>query len=325
MKNLSAASHKKTSHVDIANNSGDKSFQSQQTPDSWTILLYYKYVAIELPQKFAYDHLKLCQELGLKGRILVADEGINGTVGGPKSVTDEYMKIMKADPRFSDMQWKISEGSNESFKKMFVRYRKELVTLEIAEKIDPNQDGGKYLQPEELKKMYDDQEDFVIIDMRNGYEAEIGRFKNAITLNMKVFKELPGIVEKELKQFQNKKVVTYCTGGIRCEKASALLKKRGFKDVYQLEGGVAKYGQKFPNDYWEGKLFVFDERMAVPINSPGQEKVIAKCLHCQKPWDDYINCTNAKCNKLIILCNDCRISYHDGCSEDCSKKPRAQK
>lgn len=295
-----------------------------QTAD-WTILLYYKYVPIELPEKFAYEHLKLCKSLGLKGRILVADEGINGTVGGPQAITDEYMRIMREDKRFADMEFKISSGPANSFKKMFVRYRPELVTLGIGEKIDPPKDGGTYLEPEELKQMYDRNEDFVIVDMRNAYEAKIGQFKNAVTLNMQVFKELPEIIEKELKRYQDKKVVTYCTGGIRCEKASSLLKKKGFKNVYQLHGGAAKYGQKFPDDYWEGKLFVFDERMAMPINSPGHEKIIAACLHCGKPWDDYINCTNAQCNRLIILCSDCRIKWNDGCSKKCSKKTRKEK
>lgn len=287
----------------------------------WKILLYYKYVHIQNAEKFAYDHLKLCKKLGLKGRILIADEGINGTVGGHAQITEEYMQIMHTDSRFKDMPFKISTGSKNTFKKMFVRFRPELVTLNIDKKIDPNKDSGTYLQPEELKNMYDNQEDFVIIDMRNSYEAAIGRFKNAVILNMKVFKELPKLIP-ELKIYQKKKVVTYCTGGIRCEKASALLKKNGFTNVYQLEGGVARYGQKFPDDYWEGKLFVFDERMAVPINSPGKEKIIAHCFHCKKPWDDYINCTNVDCNKLFLCCNECQKIWNNGCSIECSKKPR---
>ena len=311
----------------VSDQSPATSYELPATAQPWTILLYYKYTPIELAQKFAYDHLKLCKELGLKGRILVADEGINGTVGGPKEITDKYIRIMHADKRFADMEFKISEGSVGSFKKMFVRYRPELVTLAIkdpndpAATINPNVDGGTYLEPEELKKMYDRNEDFVIIDMRNGYEAKIGKFKNAVTLPMRVFKELPKLVE-DLKKYQDRKVVTYCTGGIRCEKASALLKKRGFKNVYQLHGGVAVYGQKFPDDYWEGKLFVFDERMAVPINSPNHKKVIAECLHCGKPEDNYINCTNAKCNKLILLCPDCRLKWNNGCSEECKARPR---
>jgi UPF0176 protein len=296
-----------------------KNHQNSQQP--WTILLYYQYTQIDLPEKFAYEHLKLCKSLGLKGRILVADEGINGTVGGPQAATDEYIKTIRKDKRFADMEFKISQGEAGAFKKMFVRCRPELVTLNSSVRIDANKDGGTYLEPEELKKMYDQEEDFVMIDMRNRYEAEIGRFKNAVVLDMKVFKELPSLLPA-LEQYKNKKVVTYCTGGIRCEKASALLKKNGFKNVYQLHGGVAKYGQEFPDNYWEGKLFVFDERMAIPINSPGKEKVIAKCYHCEKPWDDYINCTNVECNKLFLCCRECQIDWNEGCSEECSKKPR---
>lgn len=296
-------------------------FKMPSSSTEWNILLYYQYVPIQYPEKFAKEHLQFCKSLGLKGRILVAAEGINGTVGGPKEATDEYIRIMRQDERFKNTDFKISVGQAGTFKKMFVRARPELVTLNIKEKIDPNTEGGIYLKPEELKQMYDKDEDFVIIDMRNDYEAKIGRFKNAVTLKMKVFKELPRLVE-DLKVYKNKKVVTYCTGGIRCEKASALLKKRGFSNVYQLQGGVARYGEKFPNDYWEGKLFVFDERMQIPINTPESEKVIAQCMHCGKPWDQYTNCINALCNKLILSCPACQQQWNSACSEECAKNPR---
>ena len=287
--------------------------------DQWQILLYYKYVPILLPQKFAYENLKLCKKLGLKGRIIVAKEGINGTVGGPKKATDRYMKIMREDKRFADMQFKISNGLAGTFQKIFVRARPELVTLALDKgKIDPRRHGGAYLKAEELKRMYDNDEDFVIVDMRNKYESAIGKFQNAITMDITVFKELPEAVS-ELEPYKNKKIVTYCTGGIRCEKASAFLKKRGFKDVYQLEGGIVKYGEKFPDDYWEGKLFVFDERMAIPINTPKNRKIIAKCRHCAAPWDDYINCANVKCNELFLCCDACRAKLADCCSFSCVK------
>jgi len=290
----------------------------------WTILLYYKYVAIPNPEKFAYDHLKFCKEIGIKGRILVADNGINGTVGGPKEITDKYIATMHANPLFATTEFKTST-SEPAFKKIFVRYRKELVTMKYPETLDPNQDGGKYIEPKELNQLYENNEDFVIIDMRNDYEAQIGRFKNAITLPMQNFKQLPEIVDQELSKYKDKKVVTYCTGGIRCETATALLKKKGFKDVSQLHGGVHVYGQEFPDAYWEGKLYVFDERVAVPINTPQNRKILAQCLHCQTPCDDYINCTNAKCNKQIVICADCRVKWNDGCSEFCSQNPRHKK
>lgn len=294
------------------------------TSQEWVVLLYYKYVQIENAAKFAYDHLKLCKELGLKGRILVADNGINGTVGGPKEGTDKYMEIMHADPNFKTMEFKTSTSSQSTFKKIFVRYRHELVTMKYPETLDPNKEGGKYIEPAELNQLYASNEDFVIVDMRNDYEAEIGRFKNAVTLPMQNFKQLPEIVDKELGKYKDKKIVTYCTGGIRCETATALLKKKGFKDVFQLHGGVHVYGQQFPDANWEGKLYVFDERVAVPINTPEKRKILSKCLHCLIPCDDYINCTNAECNKQIIICADCRVKWNDGCSEECSKKPRAK-
>lgn len=286
----------------------------------WQILLYYKYVPIRLPEKFAYEHLKLCKKLGLKGRIIVAKEGINGTVGGTKKAADSYMKIMRKDKRFADMQFKISSGLPGTFKKIFVRARPELVTLALdKEKIDPRRGrGGAYVKPEELKRMYDNNEDFVIVDMRNSYESAIGKFQNAVTMNMTVFKELPKAIS-ELEPYKNKKIVTYCTGGIRCEKASAFLKKRGFKDVHQLEGGVVKYGEQFPDDYWEGKLFVFDERMAIPINTPKNRKIIAECLHCGAKWDDYVNCANVKCNKLFLCCDECQKKWANCCSFACIK------
>jgi len=295
------------------------------TTQDWTILLYYQYVPIENAEQFAYEHLKFCKSIGIKGRILVANNGINGTVGGPKEQTDQYIEHMQKDPRFANTQFKTSLGPAGSFKKIFVRHRAELVTMKYPETLDPNQEAGIYLQPKELKAMYDNNDDFVIIDMRNDYEAEIGRFKNAITLPMQNFKQLPEIVEEKLMQYKDKKVVTYCTGGIRCETATALLKKKGFADVYQLHGGVHVYGQEFPDDYWEGKLYVFDERVAVPINTPENRKILSSCFHCQIPCDDYVNCINAECNKRIILCPSCKIQWNEACSEECTKNPRRKK
>jgi UPF0176 protein len=289
---------------------------------NWKILLYYRYVQIDQPEKFAYEHLKFCKSIGLKGRILVAENGINGTVGGPQEITDRYKEHMKANPLFADMEIKESRGPADSFKKMFVRYRPELVTMKYGEKLDPNVEAGKYLEPAELNRMYDNKEDFLIVDIRNDYEAEIGRFKGAIILPMQNFKQLPEIVDKELLKYKNRKIITYCTGGIRCETATALLKKKGFTNVYQLHGGVHVYGQQFPDDYFEGKLYVFDERVAVPINTPENRKILAKCLHCTAACDDYINCTNAECNKQIIMCRDCRVKWNDGCSIECTAKPR---
>lgn len=287
----------------------------------YTILLYYKYVAIPDAQQFAYHHLKFCKKLGIKGRILVAKNGINGTVGGTPEQCDKYLEAMHANPLFTGMEFKSSTHPEPAFRKIFVRYRGELVTMQYREILDPNIDGAAYIEPQELNALYESGEDFVMVDMRNDYEAKIGRFKNAITLPMQNFKQLPEIVEAQLGKFKNRRIVTYCTGGIRCETATALLKKKGFKNVQQLHGGVHVYGQQFPDANWEGKLYVFDERIAVPINN----KILATCMHCQVPCDDYINCINAKCNDQIILCKNCRVQWNDACSEICKANPRPKK
>ena len=310
-----------TSHEPPTANQKIASAPTQQ----WVILLYYKYVEIPNAEQFAYHHLKLCKELGLKGRILVAKNGINGTLGGTVEQTNAYIKFMHADANFAEMEFKTSTSDVPTFKKIFVRYRRELVTMQYKEPLDPNTDGGKYIEPQELNALYENNADFVIVDMRNDYEAAIGRFKNAITLPMQNFKQLPEIIDAQLSKFKNKKIVTYCTGGIRCETATALLRKKGFSDVAQLHGGVHVYGQQFPDAYWEGKLYVFDERIAVPINTPANQKILAQCLHCRVPCDDYINCTNAKCNDQIIICAECRVKWNDGCSEECAKNPRPKK
>lgn len=288
----------------------------------YTILLYYKYVAIPNAEQFAYQHLQFCKELGLKGRILVAKNGINGTVGGTPEQCEAYMKAMHANPLFAGMEFKTSTHAGPAFQKIFVRYRPELVTMQYPEVLDPNIDGAQYIEPAELNALYDSGEDFLIIDMRNDYEAKIGRFKNAVTLPMQNFKQLPEIVDAHLDKFKDKKIITYCTGGIRCETATALLKKKGFKNVRQLHGGVHVYGQQFPDTNWEGKLYVFDERVAVPINK--NHKILATCMHCNIACDDYINCINAECNDRIILCADCRKKWNHACSEACKANPRKQ-
>lgn len=285
---------------------------------AWTILLYYKYVTIEKPEEFTQQHLDFCKSLGLKGRILISKLGINGTVGGPKEATDAYIETMRQDPRFADMEFKTSEGSDKTFKKIFVRHRKELVTMQYDEPLNPNKEGGTYLEPEQLKELYDHNDDFVIIDMRNEYEAAIGRFENAVVLPIENWKELPEVVDQQLMKYKDKKVVTYCTGGIRCETGTALLKKKGFKNVYQLHGGIHEYVKKFPKDHWMGELYVFDERVSVKVN----DKVLGECFHCHQPCSFYINCTNVECNKMMIMCPSCRDQWHDGCSIECSKKPR---
>jgi UPF0176 protein len=200
---------------------------------------------------------------------------------------------------------------------MHVRIKNEIVHSNLNG-VSTNQ-SGKRLSPEELFKYYNEQKEFVIVDARNWYESKIGKFKNAITPPMKNFREWKKVVDDELTPFKNKTVVTYCTGGIRCEKASAYMVKSGFNDVYQLDGGIANFIKKFPDSYWEGGMFVFDERRVVVPNSKEELKHIAHCHYCNELTSYYINCHNQDCDKIIVSCNKCKIENEYCCSEECRK------
>ena len=207
---------------------------------------FYKYVNIGNPKEFHKKHLDLCKSLELKGRIMIGEEGINGSVYGLKENVEKYKQILKNDPLFCDIYFKEQETEKPAFRKLFVRLRKEIVYF--GQNIDLK-NKAPYITPEQLKKLLDKNEKIVLIDMRNDYEWKIGKFKNAVALNMKNFRNLPASL-KEIEGIKNKKVVTYCTGGIRCEKASAFLKENGFKDVLQLQGGILNFGKEFPDTYW---------------------------------------------------------------------------
>lgn len=208
----------------------------------YRVLLYYKYVPIEDPEAFREQHLAFCKELGLLGRILVSSEGINGTVSGTVEQTEKYMETMKADPRFADMVFKIDEAEGHAFKKIFVRHKKELVTLRLEDDVDPNETTGQHLKPAEFyEKMQDP--NTIVIDARNDYEYDLGHFRGAVRPDIEAFRELPEWIEEHKDMLEGKKILTYCTGGVRCEKFSGWLVKQGFEDVAQLDGGIVTYGK----------------------------------------------------------------------------------
>lgn len=273
------------------------------------VLLYYKFVEVADPTFEVMQHKLVCAGIGLQGRILIASEGINGTVAGTRAQLKQYTDYMNSHPLFSDIVFKRTQAGKMPFPKLIVKKRDEIITL--GKKVDLK-NTGEYLQPEELHKMYAENEDFVLIDMRNNYEHEVGRFKDSVQPNTEKFFELPDKVT-DLKKYQNKKVVTVCTGGIRCEKASALLKEEGFEDVYQLEGGIVKYLEKFPDGYFAGKNFVFDERMVTNTDTLSGAKVLGTCAHCKKPSDRYIDCTKPDCHQLFICCKDCEKQHAGLC------------
>ncbi|GKU25848.1 rhodanese-related sulfurtransferase [Clostridium folliculivorans] len=286
--------------------------------NKYRILLYYKFIDIEDSEEFTKEHLKLCKDIGLKGRILIAHEGINGTVSGTVDQTERYMNELKLDNRFRDMIFKVDEANEHAFKKMYVRHKESIITLLPEDDVNPNEKVGKYLKPKEFYRMLQ-REDVIIVDGRNDYEYDIGHFRGAIRPNVSNFKEFPKWIDDNLSEYKNKKVLTYCTGGIRCEKLTGVLLDHGFDDVYHLEGGIVTYGKdtEVRGKLWDGKCYVFDERISVKINNTNEDIVIAKCTHCGEESDRYINCTNDDCHKQHICCEKCEKEQEGFCSDNC--------
>ena len=280
---------------------------------------FYKYAAINDPLKLRNGQLELCQSLNLKGRILIGKEGINGSVCGKRENVQKYRQELKKNALFSYMEFKEQEAQKQAFSRLYISVRKEIV--HFGAKVDLR-NTGKFLTPKELKEWLDNNEDIVLVDMRNDYESKIGKFRNAVTLNVGNFRDFPNAV-KTMDWLKDKKIVAYCTGGIRCEKASAFLREKGFSNVYQLKGGILKFCEEFPDTYWEGKCFVFDERIAIDVNKKADG--FADCELCGNKAESYINCHNLDCDRLFSCCNGCLSKWNASCSEECSKAPNRRK
>jgi UPF0176 protein len=284
----------------------------------YRVLLYYNYTTIEDPEVFAKEHLAFCKSIGLKGRILVAEEGINGTVSGTIEATEAYMEHMHADERFKDTWFKIDEAEGHAFRKMFVRPRKELVALNLEDDINPHELTGKYLDPKEFKEALLD-EDTIVLDARNDYEFDLGHFRGAVRPDIRSFRELPQWIRDNKEKFMDKKVVTYCTGGIRCEKFSGWLLREGVEDVAQLHGGIAMYGKdpEVQGELWDGKMYVFDDRISVEVNHV-DKNVIGKDWFDGTPCERYINCANPECNRQILTSEENEAKHLGGCCYECA-------
>jgi UPF0176 protein len=288
------------------------------------ILLYYKFAPLSDPEAVKLWQKTLCESLNLKGRILVSRHGLNGTVGGDIEDLKAYVKATKSYPAFKDIVFKWSEGSRDDFPRLSVRHRRELVGFKNSDDefdVDENGviGGGKHLKPSQVNELVEKfGDDVVFFDGRNAHEAAIGKFKNAVVPNTTTSRDFIAELESDkYEDLKDKKVVTYCTGGVRCEVISAMMKKRGFKDVYQIDGGIVKYGEAYGDDgLWEGSLRVFDDRMTVEFSD--HPKVIGECIHCQSKTSNYENCAEPTCNQLVLICEDCKQDanklYH---SEDC--------
>ncbi|QCT03076.1 rhodanese-like protein [Paenibacillus algicola] len=294
--------------------------QSQSHQPPYQILLYYKFVTIPDPESFKDEHLQYCKELGVKGRILIASEGINGTISGTVEQTEAYMRHMKANPLFADMVFKVDPAEEHAFRKIFVRHREELVTFRVDEELDPNVVSGKRLSPKEFYETLQ-REDVIVLDGRTDYEYDLGHFRNAIRPDVDSFREFPEWIRENMGQFKDKTILTYCTGGIRCEKLTGFMMKEGFQDVAQLEGGIVTYGKdpEVQGKLFDGKCYVFDERISVRINNTDEDVVVGKCHHCGKPADTFINCANDACHLQHICCEACEEQHHGFCSTSCEE------
>ena len=271
------------------------------------IILYYIFVPIHDTETVLFWQRALCEKLGLKGRIILSNKGLNGTLGGDLKSLKAYKKAMNEHSLFKGIEYKWSDGSADDFPKLSIKVRSETVTLGWEPTVDKNGvvGGGKHLKPVQVHELIKERgDDVVFFDGRNKYEASIGKFKNAVVPDVNSFKEyLIELDKPEYDDIKKKTVVTYCTGGIRCETLSALMKEKGFKDVYQMDGGIVKYGEQYKDDgYWEGKLFVFDKRMKLGFSS--ESKDIAMCEKCGRKTSNQINSTNIR-RRLHIICEDC--------------------
>lgn len=284
---------------------------------SYHVLLYYCFAEVKDPAELQRQQLEKCLELDLRGRIIVAPEGLNGTVSGSPEACQAYMDWVHADPRFAGTDFKIEAVDTQAFARINVRIKQEIVHAGLPH-IKPYERTGQHLTPAEWKEMMKDP-DVVLLDVRSDYEHNLGHFKGSRALNIGNFRELPEHLA-EIEDLKGKKVLTYCTGGIKCEKASAFLLEQGFENVYQLLGGIIRYGLEEGGEDFEGKCYVFDNRIAVDVNQVNPS-VVAQCYVCGSATERMVNCANAACNRHVTICPDCGVKLEGACSEACMEAP----
>ena len=274
------------------------------------IILYYGFAPVADPETMKLWQKTLCESLGLKGRIIVSKHGINGTLGGDMSALKKYVRETKQFPGFGKIDFKWSEGTGNDFPRLSVKNRKELVAFTTPDEITVDKsgvtNGGKHLKPAEVNKLVEERgDDVVFFDGRNAFEAKIGKFKNAIVPEVDTTHDFIQELESgKYDHLKDKPIVTYCTGGIRCEILSAVMMNRGFKEIYQIQGGIVRYGETFKDKgLWEGSLYVFDERMTMDFSD--ETKVIGECEACAGATKNFVNYANLDCKDLVLLCEDC--------------------
>jgi len=284
------------------------------------VILYYCFTPLEDPEATRLWQRTLGDGLGLKGRVLLSPHGINGTLGGAMTALKTYVKQTKEYPGFKHTDFKWSEGTGSDFPRLRVRVRKEIVTFGAPGELKVDEHGviggGVRLSPRQVNELVAQRgADVVFFDARNAFEAKIGKFKNAVVPDVRATRDLVAELDSgKFDHLKDRPVVTYCTGGLRCEVLSSLMKNRGFSDVYQIDGGIVRYGEEFADEgLWEGSLYLFDGRMNFQFSD--RAVTIGRCERCDAPTSTFYNCANLACRKLILLCPSCQA---DNVSTNCS-------
>jgi len=282
--------------------------------ESYTIILFYKFAKIKNPEAFKVKQRKIAELFGLKGRMLVASEGVNATLEGTTQNIKRYIGKLRKQRIFKNIVFKDSVGNGKGFTKLQVKVRSEVVTLGMGE-LNIKKDTAPMITAAQLEKMYAQKpfdsaqgRDFVVLDLRNDFEVQAGYFENTINPKLKNFRDLPSKIT-ELAYLKDQKVVAVCTGGIRCEKATVLLKKEGFKNLYQLKDGIHTYIKKYPGKHFKGSLFVFDNRLTTPVVDAGNREIVGRCFYCNERCEEFYNDDSFRPSKKIICCDRCIIKH----------------
>src|ERR1035437_4650872 len=286
------------------------------------VILFYCFTPLEDPEAIRVLFRSLCESLALAGRILISRHGINATLGGPMAALKKYVKATKTYPGFHDLDVKWSQGTGRDFPRLRVRVRDEVVSFGALEELKVDVEGvigaGVHLSPREVHELVQSRgDDVVFFDGRNAFEAAIGRFRGAIVPEAQTTRDFVRILESGVyDHLKSRPIVTYCTGGVRCEVLSAVMTSRGFGEVYQIDGGVVRYGEEYGNrGVWKGSLFVFDERLTQEFGA--DVTTLGRCERCDAPTSHYYNCANLSCRALILLCDEC-AAHHS--SLDCGPR-----
>jgi len=289
------------------------------------VILYYAFTPLEDSEAIRLWQQGLAESLGLRGRVIIAPHGINGTLGGSLPSLKKYVSATKKYPGFKNIDFKWSDGTGNEFPRLSIKTKSELVAFGSPQEIvvDTNGvvNGGKHIKPYEVNKLVESRgEEVVFFDGRNAFEAKIGRFKNAVVPDVSTSRDFVQEIESgKYDHLKDRPIITYCTGGIRCEILSSVMVKRGFKEVYQIEGGIVRYGKKYGDEgHWEGSLYTFDSRMA--INFSDKTKLLGECEKCGSATKDFRNCSTASCHSLILLCDSCaKLPSNLSCTHESSE------